>query len=164
MRNDIKAALGDIANAAADYATAESIFENRDAGRVVTIAAARLADDMEEAFGSFRTIAESSNFAGARVLASFGAMAAELRRLQDEGAAQKESIRLLEAAERRRVEAVAELRDVRDKLDSVAYDVGELPARFIAGDVPAAVSLIRSLPELQQAIRDADSVLGDNPA
>jgi hypothetical protein len=117
---------------------------------------------MAQAFGSFGTIAESSNFAGARVLASFGAMAAEFRRLQDSEAELKKAASLQASAERRRVEAVAELQTIRDKLDSVAYDVGELPARLALGDVPAAASLIRALPDIRQAIADADSVLGDN--
>lgn len=162
MQKDIKAALGDIANAESDFQTAKDLFDGRESGHVNTIAACRLADDMAAAFGSFGLIAESSNFAGARVLASFGAMAAELRRLQDQNAELKKSRGLIDSAERRRVEAVAELQSLRDKADSLAYDIGELPARFVAGDVPAAASLIRNLPELQQAIRDADSVLGDN--
>jgi hypothetical protein len=162
MHKEVKAALGEIRNAAADYQTAKDIFDNRDCGHVVTIAAARLADDMAQAFGSFGTIAESSNFAGARVLASFGAMAAEFRRLQDSEAELKKAASLQASAERRRVEAVAELQTIRDKLDSVAYDVGELPARLALGDVPAAASLIRALPDIRQAIADADSVLGDN--
>jgi hypothetical protein len=171
MKQGIKAALNGIANGESDFATAEAIFTNRECGRVVTIAAARLADDMAEALVSdggasnkkaFETIANGRP-AFARMLASFGAMAAELRRLQDQNEEQKRSLQLMEGAERRRVEAVAELRSMRDKLDSVAYDVGELPARFISGDVPAAASLIRALPDIRQAIADADSVLGDNP-
>jgi hypothetical protein len=162
MQKDIKAALGNIRNAESDFQTAKDLFDGRESGHVNTIAACRLADDMAAAFGSFGTIAESSNFGGARVLASFGAMAAELRRLQDENAELKKSNALKDSAERRRVELVAELQDVRGKLDSVAYDIGELPARFVAGDIPAAASLIRALPDIRQAISDADSVLGDN--
>jgi hypothetical protein len=153
-------ALNGIRNGIEDFHAAESIFGN--SSPIITIAAARLADDMADCFGSFRHIKESGNGAGFRVLASFGAMAAELRRLLYENAELKKAAALQDSAERRRVEAVAELQATRDKLDSIAYDVGELPARFVSGDVPAAASLIRALPDIRQAIRDADSVLGDN--
>jgi len=159
-------ALNGIANGESDYRLARGIFNGIEGadnyGQTVTIAAARLADDMAEAFGPFGDIAKTGDYKGARVLASFGAMAAELRRLQDENAELKKSRGLIDSAERRRVELVAELQSLRDKADSVAYDIGELPARFVSGDVPAAASLIRSLPDIRQAIRDADSVLGDN--
>lgn len=62
----------------------------------------------------------------------------------------------------RNAELKAELRDARERLDSLAYDIGELPARFVAGDVPAAASLIRQLPHVHESIRTADSVLNDN--
>jgi hypothetical protein len=62
----------------------------------------------------------------------------------------------------RNSELKAQLRDARETLDSVAYDIGELPARFVAGDVPPAASLIKALPNVLSAIREADSVLNDN--
>lgn len=62
---------------------------------------------------------------------------------------------------RRNSELCAELKSTREKLDSLAYDIGELPAR-LALEVPAASSLIRALPDIRQAVSEADSVLNDN--
>lgn len=59
-------------------------------------------------------------------------------------------------------ELCAELKATRSLLGGVAYDIGELPARLVSGDVPAAASLIRTLPDIHKAISEADSVLGDN--
>lgn len=163
--------LNGILNGLADFNAAEAIFEEgENSGRYVTVAAARLADDMAEAFaeggagkGAFSMLlGNDEKGTRARMLASFGAMACELRRLQDQSEEQRRSLALTEAAERRRVELVAELQSVRELMDSLAYDIGELPARFVAGDVPAAASIIAALPKLRDAIRDADSVLGDN--
>jgi hypothetical protein len=83
-------ALKGIHNGLADFAIAESIFAN--SGAHLTVAAARLADDIAEAFGSFEHIAGLERGQPIRMLASFGAMAAELRRLQDENAQLKRSL------------------------------------------------------------------------
>lgn len=167
MGMTVAKALGGIANAESDFAEARRIFQpETGASRITTIAAARLADDMTEAFGEFDLIATLGNYKGARVLASFGAMAAELRRLQDENAELKRlngaMQRELNDCTRRDADLVAKLESAKATLDSVAYDVGELPARFVSGDVPAAASLIRTLPAIRQAISNAESVLGDN--
>lgn len=105
-----QSALGGIRNGESDYRIARSIF-NDESGEHVTVAAARLADDMAEAFGAFGTIAESGDFKGARVLASFGAMAAELRRLQDSEAQLKKSEALLTSRLDQAQKTAAELED-----------------------------------------------------
>lgn len=74
----------------------------------------------------------------------------------------KEAEREAESLGCRIAELVAELSSARQLLDSIGYDVGELPARLALGEVPAAASLIRALPDIRAAVRDADSVLGDN--
>jgi hypothetical protein len=164
-------ALEGIRNGLEDFEHARGIFINE--SPYMTVLAARLADDMCEAFDANHGAANPDCFeyiastpertgAGARMLASFGAMAKELRRLQDENAELNKTAAANDGAERRRVELVAQLDSARGTLDSLLYDIGELPARLLEGDIPAAASLIRSLPDVKEAIREAESVLGDN--
>lgn len=104
MNNPVSRALNGIRNGESDYQIARDIFAN--ASRANSIPAARFADDFAEAFGGPAGASSKDQCAdivtrapdsakAIRAIASFGAMAAELRRLQDSEESLKRSESLL---------------------------------------------------------------------